>query len=162
METPIPQTIVSGGQTGADRAALDWALSHGIPTGGWCPADRLAEDGRIPDRYPLKETNSTAYIVRTEWNVRDSDATLLFSLADSLSGGSAETLAFCQQMNRPFLHLSQARDLPASAAEKLSRFLSEHRPATLNIAGPRASEEPEIGGYVEQVLELAFPAPFPT
>lgn len=71
--------IVSGGQTGADRAALDWALAHGVPCGGWCPKGRKAEDGPIDLKYPLKETPSSSYIQRTEWNVRDSDATVVFS-----------------------------------------------------------------------------------
>ena len=69
-------TIVSGGQTGADRAALDWALAHGVECGGWCPKGRKAEDGPIDAKYPLKETSSSSYLQRTEWNVRDSDATV--------------------------------------------------------------------------------------
>ena len=72
-----PIKIVSGGQTGADRAALDWALHHDVECGGWCPKGRKAEDGTIDPKYPLKETPSVAYIQRTEWNVRDSDATVL-------------------------------------------------------------------------------------
>jgi hypothetical protein len=71
----IPK-IVSGGQTGADRAALDWALSHQLPCGGWCPKGRKAEDGPIEAKYPLKESPSASYLQRTEWNVRDSDATV--------------------------------------------------------------------------------------
>ncbi len=71
-------TVVSGGQTGADRAALDWALTHGVECGGWCPKGRKAEDRPIDLKYPLKETPSESYIQRTEWNVRDSDATILF------------------------------------------------------------------------------------
>ena len=75
-----PIKIVSGGQTGADRAALDWALRHNVECGGWCPKGRKAEDGPIDPKYPLKETPSAAYLQRTEWNVRDSDATVLFSI----------------------------------------------------------------------------------
>jgi hypothetical protein len=75
--------IVSGGQTGADRAALDWALSHKLPCDGWCPKGRKAEDGMIDPKYPLKESSSACYLQRTEWNVRDTDATVLFSLASS-------------------------------------------------------------------------------
>jgi hypothetical protein len=71
-----PITIISGGQTGADRAALDWALEHDVPCGGWCPKGRNAEDGPIDPKYPLKETPSASYIQRTEWNVRDSEATI--------------------------------------------------------------------------------------
>ena len=81
--------IVSGGQTGADRAALDWAMAHGVPHGGWCPAGRLAEDGVIDMRYSLKETPQPEYLQRTEWNVRDSDATLIVSCAAELARSSS-------------------------------------------------------------------------
>ena len=82
------QRIISGGQTGADRAALDWAITHGIRHGGWCPAGRRAEDGAIPDRYCLQETPGRNYHQRTKWNVRDSDATLIITQAAELTGGS--------------------------------------------------------------------------
>ena len=74
----LPERIVSGGQTGADRAALDWAIERGIPHGGWCPRGRRAEDGRIDRRYALRETPAHDYQQRTRWNVRDSDGTLIF------------------------------------------------------------------------------------
>ena len=93
--------IVSGGQTGADRAALDWALAHGVECGGWCPKGRKAEDGPIDPKYPLKKTPSAAYIQRTEWNVRDSDATVLFSVNRVLSGGSKKTLEFARKHGNP-------------------------------------------------------------
>jgi hypothetical protein len=80
--------IVSGGQTGADRAALDWAINAGLEHGGWCPKGRKAEDGVIRPQYVLKESSSANYVQRTEWNVRDSDGTVIFSLAEHLSGGS--------------------------------------------------------------------------
>ena len=100
--------IVSGGQTGADRAALDWALAHNVPYGGWCPKGRKAEDGPIDAKYPLKETPSASYIQRTEWNVRDSDATVLFSLNRVLSSGSKKTLEFARHHRKPHLHLCAA------------------------------------------------------
>jgi Circularly permutated YpsA SLOG family len=81
----IPK-IISGGQTGADRSTLDWALSHKLPCGGWCPKGRKAEDGPIDSKYPLRESPSASYLQRTEWNVRDSDAS---SLASELTGGSS-------------------------------------------------------------------------
>src|SRR6202011_5716034 len=87
----FPIRIVSGGQTGADRAALDWALQHNVPCGGWCPKGRKAEDGPINPKYPLKESSSVCYLQRTEWNVRDSDGTVLFSIAPILGGGSKKT-----------------------------------------------------------------------
>lgn len=91
--------IISGGQTGADRAALDFALTLGIPHGGWCPRGRLAEDGPVPERYILSETPTRAYAVRTEWNVRDSDGTVIFTLGwPPLSGGSLKTWKFAESL----------------------------------------------------------------
>jgi hypothetical protein len=95
--------IVSGGQTGADRAGLDWAIKNGIEHGGWCPKGRRAEDGPLHSRYVLKETPSSDYLQRTEWNVRDSDGTVLFSLAERLSGGSLKTLEFTMKHRKPLL-----------------------------------------------------------
>ena len=86
--------IVSGGQTGADQAGPDWALAHNVGCGGWCPKGRKAEDGPINPEYPLKETPSDSHIQRTEWNVRDSDATILFSIEPTLTGGSLLTMEF--------------------------------------------------------------------
>lgn len=88
------EKIISGGQTGADRAALDWAIENNVPHGGWCPKGRRAEDGLIDAKYQLKETPSSHYPQRTEWNVRDSYGTVIFSLAERLSGGSLKTLEF--------------------------------------------------------------------
>src|ERR1700757_5534425 len=86
-----PIKIASGGQTAADRAAPDWALAHGVESGGWCPKGPKAEDGPIDPKYPLKETPSAAYIQRTEWNVRGSDVTVLFSVNPVLTGGSSRS-----------------------------------------------------------------------
>jgi hypothetical protein len=116
--------IVSGGQTGADRAALDWALAHGVPCGGWCPKGRKAEDGPIDPKYPLKETPSSSYLQRTEWNVRDSDATVLFSTESDLTGGSKRTMEFARKHKKPRLHLC-AED--SAAADKLKAFTEEYR-----------------------------------
>jgi hypothetical protein len=96
----IPK-IVSGGQTGADRAALDWALAHDVECGGWCPKGRKAEDGPIDPKYPLKETPSAAYVQRTEWNVRDSGATVLFSIEPTLTGGSKKTVGLRASTTSP-------------------------------------------------------------
>ena len=112
----IPR-IVSGGQTGADRAALDWALSHNLPCGGWCPKGRKAEDGTIDPKYPLKESSSASYLQRTEWNVRDSDATVLFSIAPSLGGGSKKTVEFAKKHNKPCLHLHARQQALAKASD---------------------------------------------
>lgn len=99
--------IVSGGQTGADRAALDWAIQNGIRHGGWCPKQRRSEDGPIEPKYQLKETPSTEYDQRTEWNARDSDGTVVFSVGETLTGGSKLTVEFAQKHGKPVLHLSR-------------------------------------------------------
>jgi len=144
-----PERIVSGGQTGADRAALDWAIAHGIPHGGWCPRGRRAEDGRIDGRYALIETPSRDYEQRTRWNVRDSDGTLIVSRSGVLTGGSAYTARCAERLGRPLLHAHPGAD----DAQALRAFLERHRIRTLNVAGPRASVDPEIYEYVVGVLE---------
>ncbi len=95
----MPEKIVSGGQTGVDRAALDAALALGVPCGGWCPRGRRAEDGEIPARYPLRETPLPTYEQRTEWNVRDADGTLVLTRGPA-SGGTALTLALAERLGR--------------------------------------------------------------
>lgn len=149
------EKIVSGGQTGADRVALDFAIAHEIPHGGWCPLGRFAEDGRIADRYQLVEATEPTYIQRTEWNVRDSDGTVIFSLARDLTGGSLATLKFARKHGRPFLHIGQCVHSPEVGARQLLDFVRRHRVRVINVAGPRVSTEPEIGEYVRQVLEAA-------
>ena len=150
-------TIISGGQTGADRAALDFALEFGLPHGGWCPRGRTAEDGSIDPRYELRETPSRRYAQRTEWNVRDGDATVVFSIAPKLSGGSALTLAIAERLNKPALHLSREAmsAIGADPAQELVDFLGEHQVYRLNVAGPRQSQEPEVGDFVASVLRSA-------
>jgi Circularly permutated YpsA SLOG family len=134
------QKIISGGQTGVDRAALDVALALGIPCGGWCPKGRKAEDGRIPDRYPLTETHSRAYSARTELNVRDSDGTLILTNGP-VRGGTLLTRNKSGQRGKPCLivDLSQRPDLAAIEA-----WLRDHSIQTLNVAGPRASQAPDL------------------
>src|SRR5437867_10686295 len=99
------ERIISGGQTGADRAALDFAIARGIPHGGWCPQGRLAEDGIIPGCYKLTETPSPDPVQRTEWNVRDSDGSVIFSIGPRLAGGSKKTADFARRHKKPCLHL---------------------------------------------------------
>jgi hypothetical protein len=158
MESVGLVRIVSGGQTGADRAALDWAIAHGIPHGGWCPRGRRAEDGTIPPRYRLTETSSDRYVERTEWNVRDSDGTVILSLAPTLTGGSKRTAELARQQGRPWLHLARDAGAP-DPGQRLRRFVQEHEIRALNVAGPRASTEPAVGAFVTEVLDLAFGAP---
>jgi hypothetical protein len=148
--------IVSGGQTGADRAALDFAIDRGLGHGGWCPRGRKAEDGPLPDRYELRETPSRKYAERTEWNVRDSDATVVFSIAAEPQGGTRLTLVLAERLAKPVLHLSREVLTPEIAATKVREFLGEHAVRTLNLAGPRASQEPEIAEFVANVLKLAL------
>jgi hypothetical protein len=146
--------IVSGGQTGADRAGLNWAIMHGIEHGGWCPKGRRSEDGTIPARYHLHETPTRNYIQRTEWNVRDSDGTVIFSLGDRLTGGAVRTLELALKHKKPHLHLSAAAG-PA-AARALGKWMRQHKIRVLNVAGPRASNEPMIGRFVARVLNQAL------
>ena len=144
--------IVSGGQTGVDRAALDFALEHGLPHGGWCPRGRRAEDGVIEPGYELKETPETAYPQRTEWNVRDADGTVIFTVARELTGGSALTRELATEYRKPCLHLSQEVD-GQTAPQKLREFLRRHKIKTLNVAGPRLSTEPAARAFATRVLE---------
>ncbi|MCS7091354.1 MAG: putative molybdenum carrier protein [Verrucomicrobiota bacterium] len=144
--------IISGGQTGVDRAALEVAMTMGMPVGGWCPRGRWAEDGVIPNRFPLQETPSEAPEQRTEWNVRDSDGTVIFSLAPALTGGSAYTRLMALRYCKPCLHLARARRSIEEAVAELTHFLRQNRIRVLNVAGPRASTEPEAASYAAAVL----------
>jgi hypothetical protein len=148
----LVEKIVSGGQTGVDRAALDFAIERGIPHGGWCPRGRLAEDGAIESGYELRETPDVAYPQRTEWNVRDSDGTAIFTVLPALTGGSALTRDLAAECGKPCLHLSQQRD-EDSAIAKLRQFIQRYKIKTLNVAGPRLSTEPAARAFASQVLE---------
>lgn len=137
--------VVSGGQTGVDRAALDFAGQSRISRGGWCPSGRLALDGRISEEYPLLETPSAAYHQRTLWNVRDSDGTLIICCGE-LSGGTALTRRFARQLAKPCLIVDLVYvDLHKHAAwSMLAAWLRNNRINTLNIAGPRERENSGI------------------
>jgi len=143
--------IISGGQTGADRAALDIAMKLKIPAGGWCPADRRAEDGTIPDRYPLTAISNAGYRQRTRRNVADSDGTVILS-SGKLTGGSAETARHAEQLNKPCLVIDAEQMTTTEAAILLAVFILRHRIHTLNVAGPRASKQPGIYAFVTDVL----------
>jgi len=146
--------LVSGGQTGADRAALDVALRHGFPHGGWCPRGRKAENGVIGGQYELTETPSDDYAQRTEWNVRDSDGTVVFTLAEEVTGGSLLTIEIARRARKPWVHIFPGVNFEPAAG--LRRFVQEHGIKILNVAGSRESEEPGIGRWVYQVIEDAF------
>jgi hypothetical protein len=149
-------TIVSGGQTGADRAALDFAIEHDIPHAGWCPRGRSAEDGSLPALYRLEETPLRKYSQRTEWNVRDSDATVVFSISRKPAGGTALTLAVACRLEKPWLHLCRDAASITESAARLRAFLFEQHVRRLNVAGPRASQEPEVAAFVRDVLQAAL------
>jgi len=136
--------IVSGGQTGVDRAALDAAIYSGIPVGGWCPKGRRAEDERIDLFYPLKETPSESYIQRTEWNVRDSDATLII-YRSKMSGGTLATWELARKYERPCKSFDLDSELPA-------RIDFPDPVAVLNVAGPRESQSPGIYVAAYEIL----------
>jgi predicted Rossmann-fold nucleotide-binding protein len=134
------EKIISGGQTGVDRAALDAALELGLPCGGWCPQGRRAEDGKIPDRYPLQETSSPAYPLRTEMNVEDSDATLILTWGSPV-GGTLLTLKLARKHHKPYLLMDLAQG--GNASEVLD-WVRKNNVHILNIAGPREGEAPGI------------------
>lgn len=147
--------IISGGQTGVDRAALDAALALNIPCGGWCPRGRRAEDGRIPDRYPLKEADSASYSSRTVQNVRDSTGTLILA-AGRLTRGTLLTRNTATRHKKPCLVV----DLGAPADPDFVRaWLREHDIEVLNVAGPRASQAPRVHARALRFLtKLLSPA----
>lgn len=154
-------TIISGGQTGVDRAALDVAIELGLPVWGWVPKGRLAEDGRIPDRYVnLRETDTPDYPRRTFLNVRDSDATLILSNGP-LTGGSLFTMETAVKLGRPSLHVDLTGKSDAAAATAIREWLQKTSPRTLNVAGPRASGDAAIGvraaAVLRQVLQELAP-----
>lgn len=147
--------IVSGGQTGADRAALDWALQRGVAHGGWCPKGRLAADGPLPEHYLLRETDSTGYRQRTKLNVRDSDATLIFNTG-VLDGGTLQTVRFAQTLGKPHL-VAQLDELAQdSVVRRIRVWLTEGQFGVLNVAGPREEKRPGVYACVAAHLDACF------
>jgi len=132
--------IVSGGQTGVDRAALDVALERGVPCGGWCPRGRRAEDGPLPERYPLHETPREEYAQRTEWNVRDSDGTLVLTRGEP-TGGTALTVELAERLGKPCLVVDLNR--PVEAAQVFN-WVQTKSIGVLNVAGPRENSCPGV------------------
>lgn len=144
------ERIVSGGQTGVDRGALDAALALGIPHGGWCPLGRIAEDGMIPSEYELRETPSPEYPIRTEQNVIDSDGTLILYRA-RLLGGTELTRRMCVKHERPVITV----DLTAASDKDLlcvRSWIKKHAVRVLNVAGPRESSSPGIADQAMRFL----------
>jgi len=141
--------IISGGQTGADRAALDVALTLSLPIGGGCPKGRRAEDGMIPDRYPLTETPEADYDTRTRRNVEDSDGTLILNLG-TLDGGTALTVKLARQMGKPCLMVALEDGIEPTAFQE---WLDAHPIAVLNVAGPRESKRPGVYAAACRLLD---------
>jgi hypothetical protein len=145
--------IISGGQTGVDRAALDVALKRKIDCGGWCPAGRLDEIGRIPDRYPLKELQHGGFTERTLQNVKDSDGTvILYSV--QLSGGTEQTVRFCVEQERPHQLIDASKISTEEAARSIANLVRKHKIDILNVAGPRQSEWLEGYDYAYRALDI--------
>jgi hypothetical protein len=164
--------IISGGQTGVDRAALDAAMKHGIDCGGWCPAGRLDEFGRIPDRYPLKELEDAdkegrsprreadrpgGFADRTLQNVKDSDGTVVIYFGEP-RGGTKFTVQCCTEQKRPHKLIDAAQLSAERAAELIAEFVREQKIRTLNVAGPRQSEWPDGYDYAFGALEIFLSA----
>ena len=147
--------IISGGQTGADRAALDFAIKMEIPHGGWIPKGRLAEDGPLPSKYNLKEMRTKIYPKRTEKNVVDSDGTLIVSHG-RLTGGSQYTMDMAIMHGKPWLHINLNETSTLEAAQKVIDWVLSNRIETLNVAGPRASKDPKIYRAVFELLETVY------
>lgn len=146
-------TIISGGQTGVDRAALDFALVHGIAHGGWCPKWRDSEDGLIPEQYRLTEHDSEGYSGRTRANVQDSDATLLIARG-KLTPGTKLTVKFTRQLQKKYfiLNLSEKLSWPDLARE----WIETNAIRRLNVAGASESKRPGIHGETFRLFELIF------
>jgi predicted Rossmann fold nucleotide-binding protein DprA/Smf involved in DNA uptake len=145
------EKIVSGGQTGTDRAALDVAMKYGIETGGWCPAGRKAEDGVIPESYQLTETKARNYATRTKRNVRDSDGTLVLNLGE-FDGGSLQTVEYAEKRGKPCL-VVQLDNAGHLGSLEVTNWLMEHGIRVLNVAGPRESKRPGIYRQSFEFLE---------
>jgi Circularly permutated YpsA SLOG family len=145
--------IISGGQTGIDRAALDIALKHGIEAGGWCPAGRLDEFGRIPERYPIKELESGGFTERTLQNVKDSDGTLII-YPGKLTGGTEQTVQFCVEQQRPHLLVDASSVSGEDAARLIGEFVRKNKIDVLDVAGPRQSQWADGYDYAFRALEI--------
>lgn len=158
---PTLTQVVSGGQTGVDRAGLDAAIFHNIPHGGWCPAGRRSEDGRIPDTYQLRESESRNYAVRTKQNVNDSDGTLIL-FEDSMSRGTQLTAKFARQLKRPLISidiielLEWTDDRLAEEVQRVNTWIETENVNVLNVAGSRESTCPGIGGIARMFLLNLF------
>jgi len=144
--------IVSGGQTGVDRGALDAALDAGFPCGGWAPAGRISEDGPIAARYPLAELPGGGYEERTLQNVLDSDGTVILH-SGVLEGGTRLTRQYCEEHGKPSLVIDASRSRPRESSDAVGAFIKKHGITVLNVAGPRASKWPGAHRYAQATVK---------
>lgn len=151
------EKIISGGQTGADRAALDFAIENNIPYGGWLPKGRITEDGTLPEKYHLQEMPTEDYSKRTEKNVLDSDATVIISHG-FLTGGSALTREYAILHNKHWIHIDMNELSLDEAADAMIAWLSENQIRILNVAGARAGKDPSIYDTVARLLKVTLSA----
>jgi len=144
--------IISGGQTGADQAALDAAIKYNFPHGGWIPKDRKTEDGMLPDEYKLKEMSTGSYPRRTEQNIIDSDGTVIISHG-KLTVGSKLTQKLAEKHRRPCFHIDLNKIPAFMTSSQINTWVILHKIETLNVAGPRASKDPDIYKNVKYIIE---------
>jgi hypothetical protein len=155
MGVVMIRMIISGGQTGADQAALDVAIKFGIPHSGWIAKGRKNENGRLPDKYQLQEMPAASRASHAEQNLLDSDGTLIISHG-KLTGGSEFVRKIAMHHERPWLHIDLSRTIAFKAARKIRLWLRSHKIEVLNVAGPRASKDSEIYKDTVEILETAF------
>jgi hypothetical protein len=147
--------IISGGQTGADQAALDVAIELGIPHGGWIPKGRKTERGPLPSKYRLQEMPTTSYPARTEQNVKESDGTLIISHGE-LTGGSDFTREMAEKHNKPWMHVDANQLSIEATVQVVQAWIRGNEIRVLNVAGPRASKDPRIYTTTQQILKSAL------
>ncbi|MDO5579622.1 MAG: putative molybdenum carrier protein [Planctomycetia bacterium] len=145
--------IISGGQTGVDRAALDIAMEIDIPHGGWCPRGRRAEDGVIPDKYQLEETETKKYQTRTKRNIVDSDGTLII-FREQMSDGTKFTQTIAERLEKPLFIIDA--NMPEIPIEEFWSWVLSNNIEILNIAGPRLSNDPELAKSIHELLRTIF------
>jgi hypothetical protein len=149
------EKVISGGQTGADQAALDAAIELGIPHGGSLPLGRKTEAGRLPEKYQLRELTTSSYPKRTEQNVIDSDGTLIMSHGP-LDSGSEYTIEMAERHNKPWVHVDTKSTSDEAAMVLIQSWLDRNEIKVLNVAGPRASRNPQIYAIARRILKTVF------
>ena len=152
------KTIISGGQTGADRAALDFAIEHGFAVAGYCPSGRRANDGPLDAKYPLQETKTAAYPPRTRKNVILAEATVIFNGLPEYSSGTHTAIKYAREHRKKYKVLHWFPDVEKDAAE-LKAWLKKYHPKALNVAGNGEEKCPGIYQHVFAVLMKALPKP---